>query len=198
MTLILGGVRSGKSCFAEELAADWGDRVLYVATAEGRDAEMCARIDMHRRARPPAWRTLDAPVSVGRAIRDALADDDADGVLLDCLTMLVSNLLLQGPPTGEEAHQVDAAAAATAQERVEAEMDDLLDTFRGGDIPWAVVSNEVGWGLVPAYPLGRVYRDLLGWANQRLAAEADRVVLMVAGLPIDAKATNGSGPTRGG
>jgi adenosylcobinamide kinase/adenosylcobinamide-phosphate guanylyltransferase len=107
-----------------------------------------------------------------------------DAVLLDCLTLLVSNVILQGAP--EE--KLDRVDEMVAQERVAAELDGLLDAFHAGDVPWIMVSNEVGWGLVPPYPLGRVYRDLLGWANQRLAAEADQVYLMVAGLPLDIKA----------
>ncbi len=183
LILLLGGARSGKSAYAGRLAAQFGDRVLYVATAQAGDGEMQARIAAHRRARPAVWRTIEAPTSVGEAVRAALASGAVDVVLLDCLTLLVSNVILQGVAE-EDLDRVDGVAA---QERVEVELDGLLDVFRAGDVPWIVVSNEVGWGLVPPYPLGRVYRDLLGWANQRLAAEADQVYLMVAGLPLDVK-----------
>jgi adenosylcobinamide kinase/adenosylcobinamide-phosphate guanylyltransferase len=186
LILLLGGARSGKSRFAEELTARFGERVLYVATAQARDAEMEARIDVHRQSRPGAWRTIEAPAEAGEAIRAALAVPPVDVVLLDCLTLLVSNVILDGLWLSEE--DFESVDEAAAQRRVEAELDGLLSCFRESQVPWIVVSNEVGWGLVPPYPLGRVYRDLLGWANQRLSAVAGRVYLMIAGLPVDIKA----------
>jgi adenosylcobinamide kinase/adenosylcobinamide-phosphate guanylyltransferase len=186
LILLLGGVRSGKSTYAGRLAAQFGDRVLYVATAQAGDKEMQARITTHRQARPTTWRTIDAPIGVGGAVRAALESEAMDAVLLDCLTLLVSNVILQG--VAEE--DVDRVDGAAAQEQVDVELDGLLDVFRAGDVPWIVVSNEVGCGLVPPYPLGRVYRDMLGWANQRLAAEANQVYLMVAGLPLNIKNPN--------
>jgi adenosylcobinamide kinase/adenosylcobinamide-phosphate guanylyltransferase len=187
LILLLGGARSGKSTCAERLAAQSGDRVLYVATAQAGDGEMEARIAVHRQARTPTWQTVESPTGVGEAIRAALASEPMDAVLLDCLTLLVSNVILQGVAEEEE-EELDRVNEVAAQERVAAELDGLLDAFHASNVPWIVVSNEVGWGVVPPYPLGRVYRDLLGWANQRLAAEADQVYLMVAGLPLDIKA----------
>jgi adenosylcobinamide kinase/adenosylcobinamide-phosphate guanylyltransferase len=185
LILVLGGARSGKSAFAQELASKLGgDRVLYLATAEAGDEEMRARIAAHRQARPLTWPTVEAPTGVGRAARAALTAEPADAVLLDCLTLLVSNVILPG--TSED--DLDNVDEVAAWERVEVELDGILDACRAGDICWIVVSNEVGWGLVPPYPLGRVYRDLLGRANQRLAARADQVYLMVAGLPVDVRA----------
>jgi adenosylcobinamide kinase / adenosylcobinamide-phosphate guanylyltransferase len=179
LTLILGGARSGKSGFAERLARERGGSVLVVATATAGDAEMARRIAAHRAARPAAWRTLEAPVAVAERLAAA---EPADTIVLDCLTLLVSNLLL--------AHEAAGAVAgeAAVQARVEAELDQLWAGFAAGEATWLVVSNEVGLGLVPPYPLGRRYRDLLGLANQRLAARADRVYLMVAGLPLALKA----------
>ena len=194
LILLLGGARSGKSSYAEKIAAQSGHRVLYVATAQAKDEEMQARVAVHRRARPSTWQTVEAPTGVGLAVRAALADGPVNAVLLDCLTLLVSNLTLQGL-SEEDLDKVDVGVdEAAARERVAAELDALLDVFRVSDVPWIVVSNEVGWGLVPPYPLGRVYRDLLGWANQRLAAAADRVYLMVAGLPLDLKALSTAAP----
>jgi adenosylcobinamide kinase/adenosylcobinamide-phosphate guanylyltransferase len=186
LVLILGGARGGKSSYAEKLAAQFGERVLHVATAQAGDAEMEARIAIHRRSRPAAWRTIEAPTAVGEAIRAALAVQPTDVVVLDCLTLLVSNVILDGLWLSEE--DFDDVDEAAARQRVEAEIDGLLGAYQSGDVPWIVVSNEVGWGVVPPYPLGRVYRDLLGWTNQRLAALADRVYLVVAGLPVDVKA----------
>ena len=180
LILLLGGARSGKSTYAERLAAQFGDRVLYVATAQAGDEEMPARIATHRQTRPAVWRTIEAPTGVGEAVRAALASGAVDAVLLDCLTLLVSNVTLQGV-VEEDLDRVDGVAA---QEQVEVELDGLLDVFRAGDVPWIVVSNEVGCGLVPPYPLGRVYRDLLGWANQRLAIQAEEVYFLAAGIPL--------------
>jgi len=176
LILILGGARSGKSRLAEALAGRLGRRILYLATAEGHDPEMAARIARHRSRRPASWRTVEAPTAVGQAL--AREHGDADLVLLDCLTLLASNILM---PLGDEPDEAEAAA------RLEREIDELLAAYEAGPASLIIVSNELGWGLVPPYPLGRVYRDLLGWAHQRLAARADRVYLMVAGIPVDLK-----------
>ena len=176
LILVLGGARSGKSAFAEKLAGQLGERVLYVATAQSLDEEMRERIRKHRDRRPGHWRTLETARQVGEAIREMAHPDEI--ILLDCLTLLVSNSVLEG---GEEARLEEA------QPRVNAEIDDLLRVFQDHAAPVIVVSNEVGMGGVPLYPLGRVYQDLLGWANQQLAAEADQVYLVVAGLPVDIK-----------
>lgn len=177
LTLILGGARSGKSTYAEQQAAAAGGRVLYVATAEAWDDEMRARIAAHRAQRPATWRTVEAPRAVGAAARAAL-DDGADVVLVDCLTLLASNVIIALPEGSDER----AASAVLDQE-----LDALLAAYEASDAAWFVVSNEVGLGIVPAYPLGRVYRDALGRANQRMAALADRVIFMVAGLPMTVK-----------
>jgi adenosylcobinamide kinase/adenosylcobinamide-phosphate guanylyltransferase len=172
LILILGGARSGKSTTAERIARDLGgDDVLYVATAEAWDDEMRARIAEHRRARPANWRTLEAPFNVA----DRLREVEIPGVLLlDCITLLASNALLTLP---------EDCAQETAIKVVLGEIEPLLLLFQAGHATWIVVSNEVGMGIVPPYRLGRLFRDALGLANQRLAQAADEVVLMVAGLP---------------
>lgn len=185
LTLILGGARSGKSHYAEKLAAEMGRRVLYIATAEAKDAEMAARIEAHRLSRPPHWQTLEQPQQVGLALTSPLGTsplgtsvaDYPDVLLLDCLTLLVSNILL----ALESQPQVAIEAA------VQAEIESLVEAQTRLNIPLIIVSNEVGLGLVPPTPLGRVYRDVLGRANQRLAAAANRVYFMVAGLPMIVK-----------
>ena len=179
--LLLGGVRSGKSSAAEKAASRYGRHILYVATAEANDAEMASRIETHRAGRPTAWQTLEVPFGVGPSVLNALENETTDAVILDCVTMLVSNVLLRGVP--EES--LDRVNEAAAQTRVDKELDGLLDAVRRGGIPWILVSNEVGSGVVPPSALGRVYRDLLGRANQRLAASADSVYLMVAGCPVN-------------
>ena len=176
LTLILGGARSGKSTFAQQLAEGRFVQVVYIATARGLDREMEARIFVHKQARPSHWVTFEIPSNVGGRLKEIPLQ--SGGVILDCLTMLVSNLLMDIPSDNEELDQVEAFAA------VQTEMDELVDAIQGSEADWIVVSNEVGLGLVPPYPLGRLYRDLLGRANQRLAACADEVFFLIAGIPV--------------
>ncbi len=170
LTFILGGARSGKSTAAEQLAQD-GDRVLFVATAEPGDHEMEHRIRIHRQTRPPAWDTLEEPRDLVTALRPHLGAYDV--FLVDCITMWVSNLLLE-----REGH-------CDGERRLLVETDRLLDLISASGAAWILVSNEVGLGLVPGSALGRVFRDALGRVNQLIAARADRVRLMVAGLGFD-------------
>jgi adenosylcobinamide kinase/adenosylcobinamide-phosphate guanylyltransferase len=181
LILVLGGARAGKSAYAEQLVASYGPRVLYVATSEAKDKEMRARIRVHRARRSPTWTTLEAPMSVGAAL--LAAQPIADAILLDCLTLLVTNVVLAHG--GEAAEGV--AAEEVADAAVTAEIEELLKAQAQLGLPMVIVSNEVGMGLVPPYPLGRLYRDVLGRANQRLAAAADQVYLLVAGLPMTLK-----------
>ncbi len=166
-----GGARSGKSVNAERYAALQRTPVVYVATAEARDPEMEDRIALHRVRRPGEWQTLEVPLEVGAALREVAV---GTVVLLDCLTLLVSNVLL--------AHEADPEPA------VDREIAELLATARERDLVLIVVTNEVGMGLVPEYPLGRVYRDLLGRATQRIAAAADEVYLVIAGIVVELRA----------
>jgi adenosylcobinamide kinase/adenosylcobinamide-phosphate guanylyltransferase len=166
VTLVLGGVRSGKSRWAQELA-EKAERVAYVATAQARDAEMRAKIRRHQEDRPKHWQTLEEPLELARVLADnALA---FDLLLVDCLTVFVSNLV--------EAAEADPAS-------LDLRIQSFLATLRSVPVSVVLVSNEVGSGVVPPYPLGRKYRDVLGELNQRVAAIADNVVLMVAGLPL--------------
>ena len=145
-----------------KLARELGERVLYVATAQAKDPEMETRIQIHQQSRPAAWRTLETPTGVGPAVSAALAEQPMDVVLLDCLTLLVTNLILGNlgeDPYDEALDHIDENAA---QERINHELDQLLAAANSSNIPWIIVSNELGLGLVPEYPLGRLYRDLLG------------------------------------
>lgn len=180
LILVLGGARSGKSAYAEKLAAELSPaaRVLYVATAEAWDDEMRTRIAKHRAQRPAGWRTVEAPIGAGRAAAEAA--NDAEVVLIDCLTLLTSNVILALP----ESAMADAARAEAAAAD---EVKEILRAYLASNATWIVVSNEVGLGLVPPTPLGRLYRDALGRANQQLAAEADTVLFMAAGLPMKLK-----------
>jgi len=181
ITLILGGARSGKSTYAEQLAAQHEGSVLYVATAQAWDEDMANRIATHRAQRPAHWRTLEAPVEVGKAI---LGAPPADVILIDCLTLLASNVIAP----------LDTSDQAVADQALNAEIDALCEVFikvtsTHRTAHWIIVSNEVGLGIVHAYPLGRIYRDALGRVNQRLATLADQVLFMVAGLPLTVKAS---------
>lgn len=183
MTLVLGGARSGKSTYALELARLWSKDtqlgevpVFFVATAVAFDDEMTSRIKVHQGERPPEWITLEAPHDVGQAI--SKLPQAASVIVVDCLTLLANNVILALP---------DPENASMAQSALDAEVEALLRVAHQSDSKWIIVSNEVGLGLVPAYPLGRVYRDVLGRANQQLAQAADQVVLMVAGIPMMVK-----------
>jgi adenosyl cobinamide kinase/adenosyl cobinamide phosphate guanylyltransferase len=163
LTLILGGARSGKSTYALSLAKG---QVLFVATAEPLDDEMAARIASHKAERPTEWDTLEEPRQIARSIRSK--GDQYDTIIIDCLTLWVSNLLEGG---GTPAEWVAP----------------LLAAYEAGTADWVLISNEVGLGLVPDNPLGRRYRDALGVVNRLVAEAADRVILMVAGIPVSVK-----------
>jgi adenosylcobinamide kinase/adenosylcobinamide-phosphate guanylyltransferase len=198
--LVTGGARSGKSTFAERLAAQLaephGRRVTYLATSETNDVEMAARVAAHRAARPAAWTTVECPLEVPAAVRRYAGSTAGPGVfLLDCVTFWVTNLLFAGGAFGGSAPPdegfnyskdllpADEERAASA--RVSSGVADLLAALVETDATMIAVSNEVGLGVVPEYPLARLYRDQLGWANQRLAVAADRVYFLVAGFPLD-------------
>jgi len=173
LTLILGGARSGKSDFAQRMAEE-SDDVLFVATAEAGDEEMRQRIEKHQQERPADWHTLEAPRDAGQALLKYAQEHEPDTILLDCMTVLTSNLLLsfEEDPFADE-----------AQERLMREVEAIIACAEQLDTHLLVVSNEVGLGLVPPYPLGRAYRDLLGRANQQLAEAADEVYFLIAGIP---------------
>ncbi|HEY4218458.1 MAG TPA: bifunctional adenosylcobinamide kinase/adenosylcobinamide-phosphate guanylyltransferase [Gemmatimonadaceae bacterium] len=183
LTLILGGVRAGKSARALALAdanAPNG-RVLFVAAAQAFDDEMKHRIDAHKRERPVTWTTLESPMTLSRDIADQFqrARESYEVVLIDCLTLWTSNILLS---IGEDEDAEQSVAGHVA------ELLRLTESSApASDAHWIIVSNEVGLGVVPPTPLGRRYRDALGRANQLVAAAASDVVLMVAGLELPLK-----------
>jgi adenosylcobinamide kinase/adenosylcobinamide-phosphate guanylyltransferase len=185
LILVTGGARSGKSQFAQELAHKLGgEDVLFVATAEAWDEEMTHRIAVHRQARPDQWQTIESPRQVGNAIRAA---SPAKVVVVDCLTLLVSNVLLAlgDNPT---AHSAGAAIDHEINGLIEAASQTLGSVI--------IVTNEVGLGIVPANRLARLYRDLLGRANMALAQESGQVYLLVSGLPLEIKSLAISGDPR--
>ncbi|MCT8997084.1 bifunctional adenosylcobinamide kinase/adenosylcobinamide-phosphate guanylyltransferase [Chelativorans intermedius] len=165
LTLVLGGARSGKSRHAEALVAACPPPWAYIATAEAHDEEMRARIAAHRARRGPQWRTREAPLALAEALAEVA---DGQPLLVDCLTLWLSNVMLAG-------HAVEEACRHLA---------DALARPRG---PWVVVASEVGLGIVPENALARRFRDAAGMLNQMVAARADSVELMAAGLPLKVK-----------
>ena len=171
VTLVLGGARSGKSTHAEKLVTGtlYGGTprpAVYVATAEAGDVEMATRIMAHRARRGGAWTTVEEPLKLAEAVEAAASSGQP--ILVDCLTLWLSNLMHAGADLDEAS-------------------DDLVRALDDCPVPVVMVSNEVGLGIVPETPLGRAFRDAQGRLNMRVAARADRVILMAAGLPLTMK-----------
>ena len=167
VTLVLGGVRSGKSGYAQRLA-EHADSVLFVATAEVRDdPEMRAKIERHRLERPIHWKTVEEPIRLAKVL--SAPDEASQVILIDCLTIFAANMLERFGDNATATHS---------------EIDALCDALIRPPCGVILVSNEVGSGVVPAHASGRRFRDLVGEINQRVAALADNVLFMVAGLPL--------------
>lgn len=176
ITLITGGARSGKSSYALRLAEEIGKPVTFLATAQALDEEMSARIQKHRAERPAHWETLEVPFGIASCVGQI----HSEVVILDCITLLVTNLMMQyvkDDLVDEEPYML----------AVQKDIQELVAALHDQNREWYIVSNEVGLGLVPPYQMGRVYRDALGWANQQLAHVADRVIFMVSGIPMVVK-----------
>jgi adenosylcobinamide kinase/adenosylcobinamide-phosphate guanylyltransferase len=165
-TLLIGGARSGKSALAQRWSAERSAEVCALVTGTESDPEMAARIAAHRRDRPSHWRVREEPVHLGRALRD----EKSGLVLVDCLTLWISNCLW---PAGE------ADPVAWRRER-----DDFIDALKGYTADVVIVTNEVGTGIVPDNAASRLFRDEQGWLNQAIAAACDEVYLVTAGLPL--------------
>ena len=178
--LIFGGARSGKSTFAEKRAAESGLRVIYIATAQALDGEMRQRIAHHQARRPAEWGLVEAPLELARTLQENAAPDVC--LLVDCLTLWLTNVLF----AGDAARQAEAGEVVNCQ-RFSGEIQaliDILPTLPGRII---MVSNEVGWGLVPMAAVSRLFADEQGRLNQRVAAVSERVTLVAAGLPLALK-----------
>ncbi|MFZ5762081.1 MAG: bifunctional adenosylcobinamide kinase/adenosylcobinamide-phosphate guanylyltransferase [Thermodesulfobacteriota bacterium] len=170
--LVLGGCRSGKSRFAEEwVAARYPRRTFLATMARSDDQEMARRIALHRQRRTAGWRTVEEPLDLVGALRRE--EGQGDVVLIDCLTLWLTNLLL---------HEL-------TDSEIEGAVADLAQGVAAAKLPVVLVANEVGLGLVPESPLGRRFRDLAGWTNQQMAAVCSHVVLVSAGLPLALKGT---------
>jgi adenosylcobinamide kinase / adenosylcobinamide-phosphate guanylyltransferase len=166
LVLLIGGARAGKSSLALELARRWTGGVVFIATAEARDDEMRARIASHRGQRPEDWKTVEEPVELGTAL-ESLADGEY--AIVDCLTLWVANLLERGD----------------SEDEILAEAERIAELAASRESPVTVITNEVGLGVVPATPLGRAYRDLLGAVNSAFAARSLNAYLVVAGRALN-------------
>jgi adenosylcobinamide kinase / adenosylcobinamide-phosphate guanylyltransferase len=166
MILITGGCRSGKSRFALDYANQHFSKKIYLATCEALDEEMGQRIEHHKKMRSPEWQTIEEPIEIVNKIRRY--GDEVDVILLDCITLWLSNLLMR------RKNDLD----------IMDEVNRLIDTINQGQTSLILVSNEVGMGIVPADPLSRRFRDLSGMANQKIAEVVNTVILTVSGIPI--------------
>jgi adenosylcobinamide kinase / adenosylcobinamide-phosphate guanylyltransferase len=168
VTLVLGGAQSGKSYYAQQVAAQF-EHVTFIATGRTTDAEMRRKIARHRRERPAGWKTIESPLDLHEAIRSE--SQDAHVILVDCLTVYVANVM----------------GARKSKSNPKECIESVCEAIRESKACVVVVSNEVGSGVVPPYRSGRIYRDLLGQMNQQIAQIADKVVLMIAGMPVTVK-----------
>jgi len=176
-TLVFGGARSGKSAFAERLARESGQEVVYIATSRAGDGEMAARIALHREQRPPEWRTVEEELALAQTLRTECLQGRL--VLVDCLTLWLSNLMFCD---GREYPEVGALTLPDRFHEERAALLDLLDAGLPGDVVF--VSNEVGMGIVPWGAISRSFADEAGRLNQAVAARVERAVLVAAGLPL--------------
>lgn len=182
LILVTGGARSGKSSFAEELIKGYGGNAIYIATAIAFDEEMKHRINKHRKQRPSHWETVEAYKDL-----DALLGEKLNGkaaCLLDCITIMVSNLMFEENLNWE---YMNAEDLQQIEEKVRIEIEKFLNFVRGASIPFVAVTNEIGMGIVPENALARIFRDIAGRINQLLAKSADEVYLCVSGIPVKIK-----------
>ena len=182
LAYVTGGARSGKSTFAEGLMMEQGHRILYIATAVPFDNEMRDRIKKHRQERPSFWRTLEAYKGIGKSLEDR--GERFHGILLDCVTVMITNLMMD---MGFDEEEFTPERTARMEAQVMAEVDSAISGIRKWADLGVIVSNEVGMGLVPESPLGRIFRDIAGRVNQHIASEADSGYLLVSGIPLRLK-----------
>jgi adenosylcobinamide kinase / adenosylcobinamide-phosphate guanylyltransferase len=182
LVFVTGGARSGKSRFAEELVGT-GDDVVYIATAIAFDDEMKERIRHHRERRNPRWKTIEGYRGLGNKLPEYFASCRC--VLLDCITVMVTNLMLENSNINWDA--INAKEVDFIEKIIDNEINELLDALRAFKGTAVIVSNEVGMGIVPATPLSRHFRDIAGRINQKIAACADDVYFVVSGIPMKVK-----------
>ncbi|PIE59939.1 MAG: bifunctional adenosylcobinamide kinase/adenosylcobinamide-phosphate guanylyltransferase [Desulfobulbus propionicus] len=183
LTLITGGARSGKSTYAEQLLDSRYSSVAYIATARILDDEMGDRVARHKRQRPADWQTFEEPLQPSRIV--SREGNQFDAILLDCLTVLTTNIILQDAAVGWD--KPDIALLNLLEQEVMREIDNLIKAVSVFSGHLVAVTNEVGLGIVPADPLSRFFRDCSGRVNQSMAAAAEAVLFVVAGIPMQVK-----------
>jgi len=182
LILVTGGARSGKSTFAEEKAKELGQKVLYVATSKPIDDEMKQRIEKHRSQRPAQWETLEEYKNLDTALLNIIQGKDA--VLLDCITILVTNVMLDGCYDWDN---LTRDKVEEIENLVQHQIERLISLSKMSEVPFILVTNEVGMGVVPPSAIGRDFRDIAGRVNQILAKVADEVYFCVSGIPMRIK-----------
>ncbi|WHH60581.1 bifunctional adenosylcobinamide kinase/adenosylcobinamide-phosphate guanylyltransferase [Petroclostridium sp. X23] len=183
LILITGGARSGKSIFAEKKAGELGEKILYIATSIPFDDEMKDRIRKHKEQRPAYWDTLETYKELDTEIKRTY--NGHQGILLDCITVMTSNILFEGEITDWDTCTMDEINML--EMHVKSEIDKLISITTHMDVPVIAVTNELSMGIVPENRLARIFRDIAGRANQQLAAVAEEVYLVVSGIPIKIK-----------
>lgn len=182
MILVTGGSRSGKSTYAEKLAASYGENVMYIATSVPFDDEMKDRVRRHRESRPAHWGTLEAYKNLKQVY---MLPDQFEVVLLDCITVMVTNLLFETVQGDFE--KLDEKEFGVAEKLILKEIEDFVIASKQENKTVVIVTNELGCGLVPEYKSGRVFRDIAGRVNQYIASKADEVYFTVCGIPMKVK-----------
>lgn len=181
MILITGGARSGKSTLAEKLAAQRGDCVLYIATSVITDDEMAQRVEIHRQTRPSQWITHEGYRDLGAVVREK--GEDCHAIMLECITTMITNLLFE-QAGNVNAEEMDFTAL---EQGIQQQIDELILACSQSDVPIYIVTNELGMGIVPDNLLARRFRDIAGRVNQRLAAQAQQVYLVISGIEVKIK-----------
>lgn len=180
ITFVFGGARSGKSAFAEEIAKKY-NHVIYIATAEIKDDEMRERIKSHRARRPPSWKTIESPYNLDKTVSNI--EKEGSLLLIDCITLYVSNILLKTEVlSNNQFVNMNGEVVTGKQAQILAEIKKLSKACRKSPADAIIISNEVGFGIVPDNAVSRMYRDIMGCANQILADEADEVFFVIAGI----------------
>lgn len=181
LILVTGGIRSGKSHFAEKLASEIGKKVTYIATAEASDDEMEERVRLHKERRPQSWDTVEEQLELEPLIKNLTVERDC--ILIDNLSNLISNHFIKQ----EKLEDLDNHRWDKLFQEIKQSLAGLADTCSNSPANIIIVTDEVGLGLVSPYSIGRKFQDLLGWANQQFAQQADQVYLVIAGIPINVK-----------
>lgn len=182
LVLVTGGARSGKSSFAESIAKENNDKVLYVATSVPFDDEMKDRIKKHRASRPASWNTIEAYKDLDRVMSESVVDEEC--ILLDCITVMITNIMFE---KDMDFVNVDAEKANRLEETVRCEVEKLIEAGKKLNVTLIMVTNEVGMGIVPDNAISRAFRDIAGRMNQLLAKNCDEVYVCISGIPLRLK-----------